>query len=227
MMFEWDSPDAAKDWDAHRGQHLPTRAEQHEVLLELLAAAGIGDKAVLDLGVGSGLVAEAVLDRLPAAHLVGIDCSAAMLEIGRNRLHRFGSRVDLYQCDLAEVALLDLPRLQYGAIVSVQTMHHLTDEAKAATFAWAASIVEPGGLVVVVDRVRVPEHLFHDWAVLWRLIDPETPETYVEHLAELARAGDQPALLQYQLGWLEAAGLHTTCLHLYGNRAVLVGRKPA
>jgi ubiquinone/menaquinone biosynthesis C-methylase UbiE len=40
----------------------------------------IGDGVILDLGVLSGLVAEAVLDALPEASLVGVDFSNAMLE---------------------------------------------------------------------------------------------------------------------------------------------------
>lgn len=65
----WHSQRVAGTWDAGVGE-LPTRAEQQDILLDLLAGAAIGDRAVLDLGIGSGLVAEAILERLPRAHLV-------------------------------------------------------------------------------------------------------------------------------------------------------------
>jgi len=53
----WQREETAIDWDAGGADQLPTRAEQLDVLLALLAAAEVGDGAVLDLGVGSGLVA--------------------------------------------------------------------------------------------------------------------------------------------------------------------------
>jgi tRNA (cmo5U34)-methyltransferase len=191
----------------------------------LLAAAEIGGGAVLDLGVGSGLVAEAVLETLPAASLVGVDLSVAMLELARERLRRFDARVELVPGDLASVDRIELQD-SLRAAFSVQTMHHPADAEKAAAIAWTADVVEPGGLIVIIDRVRVSEGLFHDWAVLWCRIDPDMPATYAEHVAALTRAGDRPALLQDQLRWLQNAGLEASCLHLYGDRGVLVARRP-
>ena len=225
-MTLWHRQETAVEWDAGGAAQLPTRQEQQELLLALLAASEIDDGAVLDLGIGSGLVAEAVLDVLPDAHLVGVDFAPAMLDLARVRLSRFGSRVVLLDHDLADLDSIDLPALRYRAAFSVQTMHHLTDSEKASALAWTAGIVEPGGLVVVVDRVKVDEPLFRDWAIVWGRLDPKTPQTYPEHVDGLRRAGDQPARLQDQLAWMAAAGLVACCLHLYGNRAVLVGRKP-
>lgn len=223
----WQRQETARDWNAGGAGQLPTRAEQQDVLLALLAAADVADGAVLDLGIGSGLVAEAVLDALPDAQLVGLDFSAAMLDLARERLDRFGSRVQLLGHDLSEVDSIELPDLHYRAAFSVQTMHHLSDLDKAAALAWMAEVVDPGGLIVVIDRVKVDEALFRDWAVVWRRLGATTPETYAEQLEELKQAGDRPALLQDQLAWMETAGLHASCLHLYGNRAVLVARKPS
>jgi tRNA (cmo5U34)-methyltransferase len=225
-MHQWKTDETAMAWDAHGGGELPTRAEQQDVLLALLAASDIGDGAVLDLGIGSGLVAEAVLQALPDAQLVGIDSSDAMLDLARERLSPFGSRVLLRSHDLADLDAIDLPSLRYKAAFSIQTLHHLSDAEKAAAFAWTAAAIDPGGLVVVIDRVKVDEPLYQDWAVVWRRVDSKTPRTYANHAEELTQAGDRPALLQDQLAWMESAGLHAGCLHLYGNRAVLVGRKP-
>jgi tRNA (cmo5U34)-methyltransferase len=225
-MHQWKTDETALAWDSQGAETLPTRAEQQDVLLALLAASEIGDGAVLDLGIGSGLIAEAVLEALADAQLVGIDFSNAMIDLAHERLGRFGTRVRLLTHDLSDLDGIDLPPLRYKAAFSVQTMHHLSDSEKAAAFKWIAATIDPGGLVVIIDRVKVAEPLFHDWAIVWRRLDPTTPQAYAEHVEELAQAGDRPALLQNQLAWMEMAGLDTCCLHLYGNRAVLVGRKP-
>lgn len=227
VQMYWKTQETAAGWDAGGAEQLPTRAEQQDVLLELLTAADIGDGAVLDLGIGSGLVAETVLTALPDMQLVGVDFSAAMLDLARGRLSRFGPRVQLLCHDLSRLDSIVLPDLHYRAAFSVQTMHHLSDADKAAALAWTAEVVDPGGLVVIIDRVKVDELLFRDWAIVWRRLDSKTPETYADHVEELTRAGDRPAFLQEQLAWMEMAGLHACCLHLYGNRAVLVGRRPS
>jgi tRNA (cmo5U34)-methyltransferase len=222
----WQQRDTARQWDAEAGAGLATRAEQQEILLALLREARIGDGAVLDLGVGSGLVAEAVLDALPEASLVGVDFSDAMLELARARLDRFGPRVRLLQHDLAAIGTLALPAARYAAAFSVQTLHHLSDSGKEAAVAWSAGVVEPGGLIVIVDRVAVPKSLFREWAAVWRRIDPATPATYAEYEEQLASGGDRPASVPDQLGWLVNAGLDPMCVHAYGDRVVLVARTP-
>ena len=169
---------------------------------------------------------ELVLEALPQAELVGVDFSRPMLDLARKRLSRFGSRVLFCEGDLAEPDAIDLPHRRYKATFSIQTMHHLGDREKAAAFAWTAGLVDPGGLVAIVDRVRVEESLFEDWLVVWRRIDPTASGTFAQHIDELEKAGDRPARLEDQLAWMKAAGLDACCLHLYGDRALLVGRKP-
>jgi tRNA (cmo5U34)-methyltransferase len=222
----WQERETAREWDASAGVRLPTRVEQQEILLALLREARVGERVVLDLGVGSGLVAEAVLDALPEASLVGIDFSDAMLELARARLDRFGPRVHLVRHDLADVGDLALPAGRCAAAFSVQTLHHLSDADKEAAIAWSAGVVEPGGVIVIVDRVAVPESLFREWAAVWQRIDPAVPPSYAEYEEQLARGGDRPANVHDQLSWLRNVGLDAMCVHAYGNRVVLVGRKP-
>ena len=90
-----------------------------------------------------------------------------------------------------------------------------------------ARALEPGGLVVVVDRVVVPESLFREWAAVWRRIDPAAPATFEEYEEQLAAGGDRPASMDDHLGWLASAGLDAMCVHAYGHRVVLVARAPA
>lgn len=126
-MHSWEMPETAAAWDISGGSGLPTRADQQQLLLALLSASQIGGDSILDLGIGSGLVAEAVLDKLPRAELVGVDVSLPMLDLARNRLTRFGSRVHLYHGNLAAPEKIELPPRHYRAAFSVQTLHHLDD----------------------------------------------------------------------------------------------------
>src|SRR5947209_14538185 len=59
---------------------------------------------VLDVGSGSGRIGEFVLEA-GAAHYVGIDFSEPMVDMARDRLERFGERVELILGDFLEARL--------------------------------------------------------------------------------------------------------------------------
>jgi SAM-dependent methyltransferase len=59
---------------------------------------------VLDVGCGSGRIAEFVLEA-GAAHYVGIDFSEPMVDMARTRLERFGERVELVLGDFLEAEI--------------------------------------------------------------------------------------------------------------------------
>jgi len=80
----WSDAEKARRWEASHLEGNPTRAGHLELLVELLAAAGPG--CCLDLGCGSGLVAERILDRHEDLQVFGVDSSPPMLEMARARL---------------------------------------------------------------------------------------------------------------------------------------------
>jgi SAM-dependent methyltransferase len=59
---------------------------------------------VLDVGCGSGRIGEFLLDA-GGAHYVGIDFSEPMIELARERLKRFGARVELITDDFLTAAV--------------------------------------------------------------------------------------------------------------------------
>ena len=148
-----------------------------------------------------------------------------MLDLARERLGRFGLRVHLCISDLSTPEQVDLPFRRFCAVFSVQTLHHLDDREQAAAFTWIADVLEPGGLAVVIDRVKVGEALFDDWRAVWSRIGPAPSGTYAEHATELAAAGDRRSTVEDQIVWMRQSGLAACCLHLYGIRALIVGRK--
>jgi SAM-dependent methyltransferase len=66
--------------------------------LAVSVVESLGSPRVLDVGCGSGRVGERVLDA-GASHYVGIDFSAPMLELARERLGRFGDKAELVEGD--------------------------------------------------------------------------------------------------------------------------------
>ena len=62
------------------------------------------DPSVLDVGCGSGRVGEGALEA-GASRYVGVDFSAPMLDLARQRLDRFGERVTLVEGDFLDTPL--------------------------------------------------------------------------------------------------------------------------
>jgi tRNA (cmo5U34)-methyltransferase len=100
---------------------------------------------ILELGVGTGITARAVLDRHPHAHLVGIDESEAMLADAE------------LEGDLRVARLEDaLPEGPFDLVVSCLAVHHLGSDEKRKLFRRVAEVLRPGGRFVLADVV-VPE----------------------------------------------------------------------
>ena len=95
-----------------------------------------GDERVLDAGCGSGRVTELLAARLPRGRVVALDGSPSMVEAARERLARFGDRVEYVVADLGAPLPLDGP---VDAIVSTATFHWVPDHD--ALFANLAAVL--------------------------------------------------------------------------------------
>ena len=124
------------------GEH--ARRLYPHVLGEVRATvAGLAAPRLLDLGCGTGALAERVLGVAPGAHLTCVDLSPRMAEAARARL-----------AGRAEVLLGDAERLPFhdagfDAAWCNDSFHHYPDPERAAFQAWR--VLAPGGALVIGD----------------------------------------------------------------------------
>ena len=104
---------------------------------------GIDSPRVLDLGCGTGALAEIVLDEMPGCALVGVDLSANMAERAAERL---GGRAEVVVGDAERLPFRDN---SFDAAYCNDSFHHYPDPALAAFQVWRA--LRPGGTFVVGD----------------------------------------------------------------------------
>ena len=100
---------------------------------------------VLDLGCGTGLELQFYFDENPTAKVTGIDLSAAMLGALKEKFP--GKELRLVQGSYFEVALGD----GYDAAVSVESLHHFTQEQKTGLYAKLHAALKDGGYFVLTD----------------------------------------------------------------------------
>ncbi len=140
------------------------------------ATDGVDARRVLELGTGSGVTSQRVLERHPHAHLTGVDSSEHML-----------AAADLPGADLRLQDLREaLPEGPFDLVFSALAVHHLEAPEKADLIARAAAVLAPGGRFVLADVV-VPA----DPADVVTPLDPgfDLPETVPDLLRWMSDAG--------------------------------------
>ena len=177
--------------------------------VELVEALPEHVERVLDLGCGDGKLAAVVLEARPdAAEAIGLDRSAPMLDLARERFAQ-EPRARLVEHDL-EQPLPDLGR--FDVIVSGFAIHHLEDERKRSLLVEAARALRPGGVFANLEVVQCA-----------------TDELQQEFYRRIERPGGDPedrlATIEGQLAWMRDAGLaQVDCLWRWRGFALLVGQ---
>ena len=118
-------------------------------------AVSLGGKRVVDVGCGGGILSEAMARA--GARVLGIDLSQACLDVAR--LHALEARIDAARerLDYRVVSAEELAReqpAQFDVVTCMELLEHVPDPA--AMLAALASIVRPGGEVIVSTLNRHP-----------------------------------------------------------------------
>lgn len=231
-MDDWKNPALAQRWDADPLTHNPTRPEMLDIILSLLEDEYREGDTILDIGMGSGLVEEMILARIPHARIVGVDSSPAMVELAHQKLRPYMGRYEEVMHDLCETGSLHLPEHEYGVVVSVQVIHNIEDEYKREVFSFIHRTLKSGGIFLLLDRVSIDTpNLFSLYKSLWQRLEGlhnaqmREGETFREHKERVSTRGDMPISLEQYLQWLREVGFEVACLHLHGNRALFAARK--
>ena len=134
--------------------------------------------------------------RWPELAVTGVDLCAAMLE--KLRAKHAGRRLEL-RC--ADYLAMDLGAEQYGAVVSVESLHHFTPEQKLELYKKIHAALRPGGFFLEADYIACCEE--------------EETLLRAESARRRARANipadvfihfDTPLTLEHELALLRAAG---------------------
>jgi SAM-dependent methyltransferase len=141
-------------WDRQQETYMADREERFAVIADVVqSSADRPDPLIVDLGCGPGSLSIRMLDRMPAATVVGIDADPLLLGLADAVYSRPGLR--LVDHDLRTPgwpAALRLPR-PADAAVSTTALHWLTREELGNTYAEIARLLRPGGVLVNGDHL--------------------------------------------------------------------------
>jgi trans-aconitate 2-methyltransferase len=135
-------PNSTRDWDARTYDRIADpQTRWGSVVLDRLSLEG--EERVLDAGCGTGRVTEQLAERLPRGRVIALDGSPSMVDAARDRLARFGDRIDYVVADLSHPLPIDGT---VDAVLSTATFHWVPDHD--ALFRNLARVTAPGGRLV-------------------------------------------------------------------------------
>jgi tRNA (cmo5U34)-methyltransferase len=214
-----------EEYDSRIRTFVPNYEDLVRVAAEALQFVAVPAPGIIDLGVGTGALAEACLTIRPGATVLGVDSDPGMLQAARVRLARF-PRVDLIEANFLSA---DLPACD--AIVACISLHHVrTPAAKRALYTKCCAALRPSGLLVSADCFPAAQ----------AGVAAQHREAWLAHLeASYGRAQAEAYLsswsaedvyypLDEELGWLREAGLEPEVLWRVEGFAVIAAfRGPA
>ena len=208
------------DYDSRIRTFVPNYEDLVRVTAESLRFVKSPDPTIVDLGVGTGALAEACLGARPDAGIVGMDNDPGMLKAAEVRLAEYPG-VELVEGDFLQV---ELPLCD--AIVACLSLHHVrTPVEKSAFYGKCRAALRPSGVLLSADcfpgtELRVAADHRESW--LKHMEKSYSREESESHLASWADE-DVYFPLESELGWLREAGFRPEVLWRTDGFAVVAG----
>ncbi len=206
----WTEKDRVQEYVERTDQEDAERRQRFSLVAKLLPDTN-KTLRILDIGSGHGPFAAALLDALPNASAVGLDLSEAMIDVGRERMARFGSRFQYHVGDFAEGHLpQDLPGT-FDVAVAASAIHHLPPDRKRTLYREVYGVLNQGGAFFNMDNMQPKDEFLRDLYRSARGRVQRTPEE------EAARAASPHGSLGH---WMDPAEDHMAFLREAGFQHV-------
>jgi tRNA (cmo5U34)-methyltransferase len=196
--FEQDAP----GYDQDIVKFIPYYREQNQAMMDLIPFDGSARIRALDLGTGTGVLADFILRRYPFAEVTVLDLAENMLTSARERLKIFEGRVIFQKGDFSK----DDFGIGYDLVLSGLSIHHLGNPQKRELYRRIYLALNPGGIFLNRDMIRgATDRLNTVYELLWleyvRSMGEDPEAVRERYLAE-----DIPACLEDQLEWMREIG---------------------
>jgi 2-polyprenyl-6-hydroxyphenyl methylase / 3-demethylubiquinone-9 3-methyltransferase len=140
----------AQSWWDPAGPSKPLHELNPLRLRYIESAVALQGAGVLDVGCGGGILSEAMARA--GARVLGIDLSQAVLDVAE--LHALEGKIEVrYRAVAAEQLAMEQPAA-FDLVTCMELLEHVPDPA--ATMAALATLVKPGGNVIISTLNRKP-----------------------------------------------------------------------
>jgi len=194
----------ASEYDLSRRRLIPCYDSFYASAADLVARTvrDISSPAILDIGAGTGLMSEFVMQRVGKASLYLLDESTDMTDKAKIRLEAYVPTV------IIQSMTEPLPDIQFNAIVSSVAIHHLTHADKRSLYECIFKALAPGGVFVNAEQILGisdwHEELYEEMHLgVARTLGSDDEEI---RAAKERMTYDRSATLAEQISWLREIG---------------------
>ena len=214
----------ASEYDESRRRLIPCYDLFYATAAELAARTiKITTPSILDLGAGTGLLSEFIMQKFPSASLNLLDESTEMLSKAQLRLEQYKPKIFI------QPMTAPLPIGGVHAVISSLAIHHLTDEEKRNLFCRIFQALVHGGIFINGEQIlgenEWQQKLFEDTHLDGaRALGSNEEEI---RAAEERMTYDKCSTLRDQISWLREIGFQNANSFFHSFRfAVYAGWKP-
>ena len=198
---DWNDQEFVARWLERQAERATERRRQFAIVRAVVPRLPEEEFRYLNLGSGPGNLDEVLLAHFPNATATLVDYSLPMLMAARQRLERFGDRVEFVHGNLASPGWVGGVGGPFDLVCSTLAVHHVGEPRRVRElYAEVYGLLGHSGMFLNLDRMRPGRPAFEALAT-WAADDPE---------AGLAAGGsgghDLPGTLLEHLGWLGEAG---------------------
>lgn len=238
----------AKSIEAYSPRERVTRYDRDMAIMHPNRAAMVGTVVdtlpfqrgarlhLLDLGIGTGILAHALLDAFPNARVTGIDGAEAMLDCARERLAGHPDRVEYVAGDFRALTAVLSAGFKADAAVSSFALHHIEPDEKRAVLESIVDLLSPDGWLINADIVVADDaEIESRWQAMRvtgiveraagsgddRFATAESTRTFLDEME--AREGDCPQTVSTELELLRGAGLRHAGVFWQNTREAVYG----
>lgn len=141
--------------------------------------------SILDVGIGTGLLASYIQSKQPHVTITGLDFSSNMIEIAKSRV----KNGVFYPCDLNEGLPKEIANIGFDYIISTYVLHHFSLEKKLELISEMKKHLNPNGKMIIGDVAFLTKEELKDCEAKYQnVLDPD--EIYLvytelkDHLVE-------------------------------------------
>ena len=209
------------EYDARIRTFIPAYEQMLDAAVGSLRALPAHAPTIVDLGTGTGALAERCLRAFPAAHVIGVDEDPAILAMARARLAGHGRAASFVQDSFLATAI---PACD--AVVASLSLHHVHDAGrKAALYRECRAAVGAGGWLVSADCFLSDPPAMHAEREAWRAHMRQTyADSEIDTYFEAWSREDRYFPLERELSWIHAAGFAAEPVWRLAPFAVIAAR---
>jgi len=105
---------------------------------------------ILDLGIGTGYLAEHIIKKFPNVKITGIDISKNMMSLAKRRLDNYIHNTKFFISSIQYFSFLE----KFDLVLGTLSIHHLTKDEKQSLYNKVHLHLKPKGIFIIGDLIK-------------------------------------------------------------------------